>query len=422
MNRCVAGSVRVTVLLLATTAMLSPEITAAAEAEPANVVAPAAPSTKPSKSASAVVAASNRFGARLVGASVKPNANRTVILSPYGVSTALTMLALGAEGRTRTVLHNGLGHARLTRQQVIDACRKLQGELAAASNEKALLKTANSVWLRHDTPANPQSKDTLAGAFSATLHTVDFASAGAADEINRWVKTATDGLIPKMIDSVDARAAFVLANAVYFKGAWARAFDPALTKPAPFTRTDGSTAEVPMMSTTMAVEYAVAGDHHAVSLPYHDGRFRLILLTSRVLKSGSVHGLVTSHNLADVLGGLAFEQSEVNLRLPRFRVELSQELTQLLATSGLAQAFAPRANYRQITRAKVEELLVLHRVFLDMNEAGTEAAAATAVVGTRELAAEPPTFSADRPFALALVERTTGVMLFLGYVGDPTVT
>ena len=177
-----------------------------------------------------------------------------------------------------------------------------------------------------------------------------------------------------------------------------------------------------MMSATTTVEYAVAGAHHAVSLPYDDGRFSLVVLTSRELKNGPVHSLVTSRNLADVLRGLAFKSSKINLRLPRFRVELSEDLTKLLAGSGLAPAFAPSADYRHITPSKIEELQVLHRVFVELNEAGTEAAAATAIVGMRALEAEPPTFSADRPFVFALRERVTGALLFLGYVGDPTVT
>jgi len=416
MKRSKWGLATTTAMLFAAITMLGAETAGAAEAAPQPL------SAKSSKSMNAVIAASNRFGAALVGRLVKQSASRNAVLSPYGVSAALSMLALGAEGDTRTILRNSLGYAHLTPEQVVKAYTNLHRELATALNEKILLKTANGIWLPLDAFPHPHFKDSLAGAFSATLRNLDFASGGAAEEIDGWVSTATGGRIAKMIDGLDSRVAFVLANAVYFKGAWAKAFDLALTKPASFTRADGRAVDVPMMSATMTVDYAVVGDHHAVSLPYHDGRFRLIVLTSRDLRKGPIHRLVTSRNLADVFRGLAFKPSEINLRLPRFRIEVSEDLTKILTAGGLSQAFTPSANYRRITPAAIDELQVLHRVSVELNEAGTEASAAIAIIGMRTLEAEPPTFSADRPFAIAILERVTGALVFLGYVGDPTLT
>jgi serpin B len=175
------------------------------------------------------------------------------------------------------------------------------------------------------------------------------------------------------------------------------------------------------MGERLTVDYARKGGWHAITLPYAGERFRLTVLTAEdATRSTDLwRGLVQGGGIAALLGGMAYRRQEIDVRLPRFRVEFSSDLTGKLARLGLADALSPRAHYSRLSAAPLGMLQVVQRAVFDVNESGTEAAAATAVIGTRSLKAGPPQFTADRPFIIALGDKETGLLLFLGYIAEP---
>jgi serpin B len=238
--------------------------------------------------------------------------------------------------------------------------------------------------------------------------------------INSWAKQASRGLIPRIVEQLDAEARFVLANVVYFNGAWASAFDTARTANAPFTRVDGSKRDVAMMDATMAVEFAEFDDLRAVWLPY-DGKEIAMFVVAPGERQGPT--AVAEALKRKSLGALMAETQKkqriaaLQVRLPRFRAESRLDVTSALSGLGLGAAFSAGANYNAINKGGGGPLHVTHRAVLEVNESGTKAAA-TAITADRSLSAKP-SFSADRPFAVAIVHRPTGAILFAGYIADP---
>jgi serine protease inhibitor len=239
--------------------------------------------------------------------------------------------------------------------------------------------------------------------------------------INAWAKEASRGLIPKIVERLDAQSRFVLANVVYFNGAWATAFEPARTAKAPFTRPDGSKREVAMMDATMTVEFAELDKLRAVWLPYDGNEVVMFVVAPGEQQGpGTVAEALKRTSLGDLMAEAQNKQRTLSLqvRLPRFRAESKLDVTDALSSLGLGPAFVPRANYNAINKTGSGPLQVTHRAVLEVTEAGTKAAAATTITSERSLSGRP-SFSADRPFAVAIVHRPTGAVLFAGYIADP---
>jgi serpin B len=253
------------------------------------------------------------------------------------------------------------------------------------------------------------------------VKSLDFNSPNALETINGWVKSSTKGEIPAILEKLEPDARFVILNAVYFRGAWELAFDPTRTAKAPFTRADGSKREdVPMMSATFPAQLAALGELQAVWLPYAGKDVAMVViapgtdrgptLVADTLKSTSIEKLIAA-------ASKEAQERPVHVRLPRFRAESYLNLTDTLA-SQIGRALEADSDYSPINAAKKGPLLVVHRVVVDVTEAGTVAAAATGITTDRSLAVTP-VLSADRPFAFAIVHRPTQAIVFAGYVADP---
>jgi serine protease inhibitor len=356
---------------------------------------------------------SNRFGVmvfnRLVGGS-----NQTVIMSPYSLATALDMLALGAQGKTATLLKERGGPPAHS----ADEQAALPGKLAEAS-PGVTLRSANSVWLRLNAAPLAAYVDEVREIFKAQAKNIDFSKSASRDEINGWVKEVTRGVIPSVVDALDPQTEFLLINTTYFKGQWAERFDAADTKPAPFTRADGSTHDVAMMHASLRLQYAESPQWHAVTIPYRGNRFEMFLMTARdPAKSSELRAGFGNKEFLTALEGVVWRNREVTLSLPRFRAEFGTDLTPVLSELGLRAAFGPDGEYPKITKEPLRATTVLQRAVVEVTEEGTEAAAATTVTGTRSLV-QAVAFSADRPFFFGIVDTQTGMVLFIGHVEDP---
>jgi serine protease inhibitor len=357
----------------------------------------------------------NRFGMTVFNGLLSSGGRPALVMSPYSLGAALDMLALGAEGKTATLLKERGGQPGASGEDGA----KLYRSLAGASSDDVVLRLANSVWLRPNAEPLQAYISAALGAFDAQVKTIDFVQAASADKINAWVKAATRGVIPSVVDELDPQTEFMLINTTYFKGKWAVPFDAAHTGPAPFTRADGSKHDVPMMNAALSLQYADGPQWHAVMIPYRGERFEMMVMTTKdPTDSSDVRAEAGSSEFTAALETINWRPRDVVLRLPRFRAEFGADLTPLLMRLGLSAALGPHADYRGITKEPLGAITVLQRALVEVTEEGTEAAAATAVTATRSIA-QHLEFSADRPFFFGIIDKQMGTVLFVGHIADP---
>jgi serine protease inhibitor len=381
-----------------------------------SVLGGAHPSSAASVSEATTIGAHSvdEIGLRTFNRTLDSSRDPAVVMSPYSIQSALGMLALGSRGATAKVFRQqGLGGD--------NRARRVIRSLAKGSNADAVLRVANSAWIRPQARPRPKFVRALRRDFNARMTTINFSRPEATDRINAWVSSATQKMIPRVVDRLETTTEFALINTVYFKGKWSQPFEKNGTKPAPFTRLDGTKHEVPMMNARSSLLYADAPTWHAVALPYKGDRLQMIVATSKdPAGSTDFKRTASSSGFIQSLAQLKMQETDVGLAMPRFKAEYGADLTPNLQDLGLKQAFGPGADYHRITKASVRSISVLHRTVVDVTEEGSEAAAATTVIATRAIR-EPSTkqFSADRPFLFAITDKVTGTILFVGFVSDP---
>lgn len=353
-----------------------------------------------------------------------------MMISPYSIATALSMLYPGARGLTADeiaqVLHLSVDDATL--HAVRSAIDSRLGETPPPMGEDDTrapftIRPANSAWGQGGYPFLDGYLQTLARHYGAGLRVVDYVGdpEGSRQIINDWVEEATEDrivdLIPEGAITVDTRLSLV--NAVWFKANWFEPFDPDRTEIGSFTTLDGTVVEVPLMRAAVLTGYAATDAFEAVRLSYAGDAALVVLLPI----DGSPAELAASLDPADL--DIAWQQRNVGVTLPSFEFESEAALKAALQTLGMRAAFeAPvgdGADFTGITA--VRELFVtdaFHKTFVALDEEGTEAAAATAIVVGLTSAPEPATFTADRPFLFWIEHDSTGEMLFLGQVTDPS--
>ena len=364
----------------------------------------------------------NKLGGAVLGSLAGNRNSETVVVSPYGLGSALHLLSFGAGDRAQQTLRAKLLPPGFKPLQHVEGLIELKRHILGADRDKLKLTVASAVFIPEGAKPWSQFLGTAVGVFGATPEVLNFADKAAVVRINAWAKQASQGMIPRLVEQLDADARFVLANVVYFNGAWETAFEAARTAKAPFTRVDGSKRDVALMDATMPVEFAEFDNLRAVWLPY-DGKEVAMFIVAPGEQQGptAVAEALKRKSLGDLMADAQKKKQRsaaLQVRLPRFRVESKLDVTNALSGLGLGAAFAARANYNAINKAGGGPLQVTHRAVLEVTEAGTKAAAATAITSDRSLAAKP-SFTADRPFAVAIVHRPTGAILFAGYIADP---
>ncbi|MBO0763771.1 MAG: serpin family protein [Hyphomicrobiaceae bacterium] len=383
----------------------------------------AAPALAEAKTAAgrAYAEAMNRLGAETIGRLMGKRGDGTIVISPYGLGSALHLLGLGAVGPAEKSLYARLlpQGVEVGRQDV--GLISLQQQVLSATRDRLKLTLANAVFVPPSANSSRRFVTRAREIFAAPVEPVDFKSASALRGINAWASKATDGLVPRILDELDPDARFVLTSAVYFNGAWATAFEPARTGKAPFTRADGSTRDAAMMDGTMPVGFAEIGPLQAVWLPYDGGEINMLIIAPHHSQGP---GVVAEALRGRPLGVLMTEAQKkrhtiaVRVRLPHFRAESGLDLADALSSLGLAPAFMGPGDYGAINKARSGPLQAMHRAVLDVSEHGTRASTVSAIGPARSLSVAPP-FSADRPFAFAIVHEPTQLMLFAGYIADP---
>ncbi|MBW3570093.1 MAG: serpin family protein [Gemmatimonadetes bacterium] len=354
-------------------------------------------------------------------ADTRPNQN--VVVSPLSAGLAVSMLANGAQGETlagiERTLGTGLG---------IEALNGANAALAEAlRNGDVELSIANSLWARQGVPFLPAFMERNRRFYGAEVATLDFASPEAPARINRWASENTSGRITRMVDApMDPDLVLYLMNAVYFKGRWQDEFQAAQTRPMPF-HAPGGTVQRPMMQRTGDYRYLRADGFRAVRLPYRGGRFAMyVLLPDEGSSVAALRERLTPRAWAEWMGGFGGAR-EVRVVMPKYRINVEFALNGPLQALGMAEAFSPaRANFgamlpaEYLARQNAYVSEAKQKVFIEVNEEGTEAAAVTGIgVRITSAPAEPVSFIVDRPFILAIRDDQTGALLFIGQINDP---
>jgi serine protease inhibitor len=370
--------------------------------------------------------ADDQFGTGLYG--LLAGQAQDLVFSPASVAAALQLALCGAAGETAAELAAAL-HLAAGPQAAQDAAAAGLRSLSALQQEvtKAgdlTFRVANTAWVQSGFPLQPAFTERLGGTALATFAGADFAGApeGARDLINQAIEEQTAGKITGLLPagSVSTLTRLVLANAVYLKAPWLRPFKPDATRDEPFYPAEGSELAVPMMHGAATRDYLRGDGYQAVVLRYAGGRLAMAV----ILPDGPLTGLrpkIAAAGLRGLLAGTSRHQ--VTLSLPRFRVESSLGLVPVLQSLGIAQAFAGTADFSGITAAEPLRIgAVAHKAYVDVDEQGTEAAAATGIMFVAAGLLRPPpavTVVVDRPFVFAIIDTATTTPLFLGQVTNP---
>jgi serpin B len=345
-------------------------------------------------------------------------ADKNLVFSPYSIYTALAMTVEGAAGETQKEMAATLHHPD---GKVL---AKMQEILNQSAGEKLQWQVANALWLHNGFDIKKDFMQTLTLDYKSELHQSDFVREPqqSVKDINSWVSDKTNGKIPAIIQELDPLTRLVILNAVYFLGDWQYPFEKEQTKNDKFFLPSGKPVSVPMMQQTRPFNYYDDDLLQSVLLPYQDSQFALLVVLPR---DNDLLSLLNSFDEA-WLERITRQgtRSDVNLSLPRFKIDYSRGLNDDLKLMGMPLAFSDNADFSSMSKkTKLKIGQVLHRAFIEVNEKGTEVAAAT-IVQMEMLSAGPSkttvVFKADHPFLFLLLERKTGAVLFSGIVNDPS--
>ena len=353
-------------------------------------------------------------------ADAEPDAN--VVVSPVSAGLAIGMLANGAQGETLAGIQRTLAV-----EMDLEALNGTNAALAQALRTDSVeLLIANSLWARQGVPFLPAFLERTRRFYQAEVAALDFDSPEAARRINRWASDATRGRITEMVQPpLEPELVLYLMNAVYFKGRWRDEFREDRTRPMPF-RSPAGQVQRPMMTRTDTYRHLRGEGFQALRLPYRGDRFAMyVLLPDSSSSVAALRRRLTPQAWAEWMGG--FGAREVRVVMPKYRLNLESRLNRPLQEMGMADAYSPRsadfgamlpAEYLARRNAYVSE--AKQKVFIEVNEEGTEAAAVTGIrVGVTSAPAEPLSFVVDRPFLVAIRDDQTGALLFIGQVNDP---
>ena len=414
-------------LLLALVALLAagcaPKI-AVAQSQITRDTAPAAPAPDVTQ----LVAGNSAFAFDLYQ-TLRLSESGNLFYSPYSISSALAMTFAGARADTETQMAHAL-HYTLSQAALHPAFNALDLSLntaAAADQPSFTLRAVNSLWAQQDYKFLPAFLDVLGKNYGAGLRLVDYKDSGhreqARQAINGWVKTATASKIPELIGPglLDENTRLVLANAIYFKGDWLTPFEPDSPE-APFTRLDGSSVTARLMFRHAQTAYAAGADYQAVELPYQGRGASLVVLLPPADQFGAFEQSLTSDKVAGIMAAL--QPADVELYLPRFKYDTSLPLADTLKALGMPLAFdGAQADFSGATGQRDLFISnVIHKAYVAVDEKGTEAAAATAVImvgaGAPVDQPKPVVVKADHPFIFFIRDQQTGSILFVGRVVD----
>jgi serpin B len=372
----------------------------------------------------AAVEGNNAFAVALYGQLRSRSGN--LFFSPESISTALAMAYAGARGDTASQMAKTL-HFTLPPEQLHPAMGALLKDLNA-THDAYQLSVANALWAQHGYTFLDDYLNLLKNDYGAGLNQVDFkgATEAARQTINQWVEQKTQDKIKDLLQpgSLRSDTRLVLTNAIYFKGDWQTQFDKAQTKNEDFHLSQGQTAMAPLMHREGGFNYFDGGTFQVLEIPYKSKELSMIVFLPKDLGGlGGLEQSLTASNTQQWLRRLA-PVSKVIVTMPKFKMTQEFELGATLGAMGMPQAFSSSADFSGMTGHRDFAIsAVVHKAYVDVNEEGTEAAAATAVtmraMAMRPVEQAPPVFRADHPFVFVIRDNGSDSILFMGRVMDP---
>jgi serpin B len=385
---------------------------------------PSAPGSVPASDQAEAVQGSNAFAADLYAQLRAQPGN--LFFSPESISTAFAMAYAGARGKTAIEMERAL-HFTLPPDRLHPAMGALLAAMNAPHKEYEL-RVADALWAQQDESFLDRYLKLVQSNYGAGFRKVDFKTLPetARKTINRWIEHETNDKISNMLKpgAITPATRLVLTNAIYFKGSWLDPFNKANTRLDDFHVSETETVKAPMMIREGGYRYCDFGSFEALELPYEGNELSMVvLLPKQIAELPALEQSFTAPALSKWLQKLHFE-NKVNLGLPRFTITGQFELSKTLATMGMPLAFSGAADFSGITGSP--DLMIsaaIHKAYVDVNETGTEAAAATsAIFGVTAIQERHPPipFIADHPFLFLIRETRSGSILFLGRVTDPS--
>jgi serine protease inhibitor len=372
------------------------------------------------------VAADNAFTLKLVKQLNSAGVgNDNVFVSPLSISFALGMTSNGAKGETLQGINNAMEFNGFTQTAINTYYNKLITQLPNL-DPNTKVSIANSIWYKQGFDVAPAFITTNTDAYKAKVQALDFGSAAAKDQINQWVSDQTQGKIPSIIDNIPGGVRMYLINAIYFKSIWKNKFNAADTKKMSFKTSTGNTIQTDFMSGRIEFGNYVVNDNgkftQIAELPYSNDRYSMVVILPD--ESSSVNELITNLDTAKwnkwmrPMGGGIKNQ----VYFPKLKFSYSTRLNDALIALGMGKAFSDDADLSGITAGGGLQITeVKQKAYVEVNEQGTEATAATVVVGGVSAPA-PTELNLNRPFVFAIRENSSGLILFAGIVNNPLLT
>ncbi len=363
------------------------------------------------------VAQDNKFAFSLLKATIENSEKPNVFISPLSMSIALGMAWNGANNETKTEMEEVLNLSGMTVDEINEYYQIMQTTLPKVDN-KTKLNIANSIWYRTGFPVKADYLDVNKEYFNAEVRELDFAQAWALDTINNWCARKTNNLIKEPLDEISPDAVMYLINAIYFKGIWAKKFDNKETVERTFTNENNEAVSVNMMQLSDTFAYTSDDLAQYLDLPYGNGSFSMTVILPLAGKTTTdVLNSLTIEKWNNTLSNMFIQK--VDVKLPRFKIENSYEMKDVLINLGMKNAFsASDADFSGISNYKLFISRVIHSTYCEVNEDGTEAAAVTIIEFETTSMPMNPVFYVNRPFIFLIREKSTGIILFAAKMGN----
>jgi len=344
--------------------------------------------------------------------------SQNIIISPLSISCALSMTLNGADGTTRDAMLTALRMNGITPEEINSSYKDLTEALLTV-DKRVLMTIANSVWTEDRITPKQTFIDILEDYYNAESKEFSITDPTAPDKINEWIEDNTNGLIKDMIDKLEDNTVMLIINAIYFKGKWKLQFDEKDTDQELFYKPGGTSVEVPMMKQTDDFK-AYDGDGFILAeFPYGQGNFVMdIILPDARDGVATLLPSITDDTFSGWLQQMVTREAYV--LIPRFKYGFRKKLKDILTDMGMGIAFTEDADFTNITEYPPLHINdVTHQAFIETNEEGTEAAAATVVDIGLTIMPQPLVFNADHPFIYIIRETSTNSIIFMGIVADP---
>ncbi len=365
-----------------------------------------------------LIASENSFAFDIFRETVAASAEgKNIIISPLSISTALSMAMNGADGATRDAMLDALRLKNITPDKINNSYRDLSEALLSV-DKRVLISIANSVWAENNFAIKKSFTDILTGYYKAEARSFDINDPQTPKLMNSWIEANTNGLIKDMVDKLDDNTVMLLINAIYFKGKWQSQFDASKTIKQPFYKADGTNLQVPMMKQTSDFKTYTGDSFVVAEFPYGQGNFVMdVLLPNSKNGLDGVISQLSDTSFKNWLGQMS--ENETVLSFPKFKYGFKKEMKEILTGMGMGIAFTDAADFSNISDLDLLISLVLHQAFIETNEEGTEAAAATVVGFETTSMPMRMELNIDHPFIYIIRETSTNTILFMGRVADP---